>query len=100
MFLSAHEEFHVRALIWRFLVISLWVSFAGAQDVVTEVQGPDLQEQTQPTKDSTVQKQDQPQQKMDMPGMDMAQHARIGCPRPTTLRARDGSLRRRLGIFG
>jgi len=51
----------VRALILGFFVINLWVSFAGAQDVVADMHGPDPQDQTQ--------------QKMDMPGMDMSQPA-------------------------
>jgi hypothetical protein len=77
----------VRAPILSFFVINLWVSFAGAQDIVADVHGPDPQEQTQQSKDSTMQKQDQTQQKMDMqsmdmPGMDMSQPAPDWMPSP------------------
>jgi len=60
----------VQALILSFFVIGLSISVARAQDAVADVRGTDQQEQTQPSKDSTMQKQDQTQ-KMDMPGMDM-----------------------------
>jgi hypothetical protein len=77
----------VRALILSFFVINLWVSFAGAQDVVADMDGPDPQDQTHPSQDSTKQKQAQTQQKMDMqgmdmPGMDMSQPALDWMPSP------------------
>jgi hypothetical protein len=77
----------VRALIFGVLAVYLWVSFAGAQDVVADVHGPDPQDQTQQSKDSTMQKQDQTQQKMDtqgmdMPGMNMSQPAPDWMPSP------------------
>ncbi len=77
----------MRALILSFFVINLWVSFAGAQEVVADMHGPDPQDQTQQSKDSTMQKQAQAPQKMDtqgmdMPGMDMSQPAPDWMPSP------------------
>jgi len=74
----AHEGSDVRAFIVSFLVINLWVSFAGAQDVVSEAHGSDLQEQT--PQNPTEQKMDMPN--MDMPGMDMSQPAPAWMPSP------------------
>jgi len=66
----------VRALIFGFFVISVGVSFAGAQDVVPEVHGRDPQ--TQPKQGPTEQKMDMP----DMQGMDMSQPAPDWMPSP------------------
>jgi hypothetical protein len=70
----------VRALIFGAFVINLWVSFAGAQDVVAEVHGSDLQDQTQPKQDRTEQKMDMPNK--DMQGMDMSQPVPAWMPSP------------------
>jgi len=56
----------VRALIFGFFAINVWVSLTGAQDVVPEVQGRDPQTQTKQA--ATGQKMDVP----DMSGMDMS----------------------------
>ena len=77
----------MRALILSFFVINLWMSFAGAQDVVAydvvaDMDAPEPQDQTHPSQDSTKQRQDQTQQKMDMPGMDMSQPAPDWMPSP------------------
>ena len=66
----------MRALILGFFVISVCVFVAGAQDVVPEVYGSDLQ--TRPTQGPTEQKTDLP----DMPGMDMSQPAPDWMPSP------------------
>src|SRR6267378_1477617 len=77
-----HEECHVRAMILSFFVIYQCVSFAGAQDLVADMHGPDQQDQTHPSQDSTKQRQDETQQGMDMPGMDMSQPAPDWMPSP------------------
>ena len=67
----------MRVLILGFFAINLWVSVAGAQDVLLE-----QQDQTQQSQDSTKQKQALTQQEMDMPGMDMSQPAPDWMPSP------------------
>ncbi len=66
----------MRAFIFGFFVISMWMAFAGAQDGVQEVQRRDPQRQ--PTQAPTEQKMDMP----DMPGMDMSQPVPDGMPSP------------------
>lgn len=68
----------MRPLILGFFVINLWVSCAGAQDVVVEAHESDPPDQTQ---------QNQPEQKTDMPdtdmpGMDMSQPVPVWMPSP------------------